>query len=136
MERMCQFLRYVPSLNMGSTNGSLPELDGTGYRATTMEENINENYLQLPLFLQNTFRIENCVPDAFSNSAQTTKITGIEQIVGSLVARVTYLETGAASGSCGPDSARSTLVTPELSVPGVSPEVLQRVHSQANKVNV
>ena len=29
-----------------------------------------------------------------------------------------------------------TLVTPELSVPGVSPEVLQRVLSQANKVNV
>ena len=29
-----------------------------------------------------------------------------------------------------------TLVAPELSVPGVSPEVLQRVLSQANKVNV
>ena len=29
-----------------------------------------------------------------------------------------------------------TLVTPELSIPGVSPEVLQRVLSQANKVNV
>ena len=29
-----------------------------------------------------------------------------------------------------------TLVTPELSVPGVSPEVLQCVLSQANKVNV
>ena len=29
-----------------------------------------------------------------------------------------------------------TLVTPELPVPGVSPEVLQRVLSQANKVNV
>ena len=29
-----------------------------------------------------------------------------------------------------------TLVSPELSVPGVSPEVLQRVLSQANKVNV
>ena len=29
-----------------------------------------------------------------------------------------------------------TLVTPELSVPGVSPEVLQRVLSQANRPNV
>ena len=29
-----------------------------------------------------------------------------------------------------------TFVTPGLSVPGVSPEVLQRVLSQANKVNV
>ena len=29
-----------------------------------------------------------------------------------------------------------TLVAPELSVPGISPEVLQRVLSQANKVNV
>ena len=29
-----------------------------------------------------------------------------------------------------------TLVTPELSIPGVSPEVLQRALSQANKVNV
>ena len=29
-----------------------------------------------------------------------------------------------------------TLVSPDLSVPGVSPEVLQRVLSQANKVNV
>ena len=29
-----------------------------------------------------------------------------------------------------------TFVTPELSVPGVSPDVLQRVLSQANKVYV
>ena len=40
-------------------------------------------------------------------AAQTTKITGIEKLVGSLVARVTSLDTGAAAGSSGPDSARS-----------------------------
>ena len=40
-------------------------------------------------------------------AAQTTKLINIEHIVGSLVARVTSLETNAASGSSGPDSARS-----------------------------
>ena len=40
-------------------------------------------------------------------AAQTTKITNIGQIVGSFVARVTSLETNAASGSSVPDSARS-----------------------------
>ena len=49
------------SSNMGSPNGSLPQLDETGYSATTMEEKINEIYLQLPIFLQNAARIENYV---------------------------------------------------------------------------
>ena len=88
------------SSNIESPNGSIPDLEGTGFRASTMEEKINEHYLQLPLFMQNAARIENCV------AAQTTKITNIEQIVGILVARVT-LETNAASGSSGPDTARS-----------------------------
>ena len=96
------------SSNMGSLKGSLTETYGTGYRATTMEDKINENYLQLPFFLQNTSRIENCVQMLSQTAAaQTTKITSIEQIVGSLLARVTTLETGIASGSSGPDSARS-----------------------------
>ena len=72
------------SSNMGSPNGSLPELDATGYRATTMEEKINEIYLRLQLFLQNTSRIENCVQMLSQTAAQTTKITSMEQIVGSL----------------------------------------------------
>ena len=48
-------------------------------------------------------------PDACTDSGrpETTKITSIEQIVGSLLARVAALETGAASSSSGPDSARS-----------------------------
>ena len=37
------------SSNMGSPNGSLPDLGGTGCRASTMEEKINEIYLQLPI---------------------------------------------------------------------------------------
>ena len=56
-----------------------------------MEEKINE--IHLPLFIQNAATIENCVQTlAQTVSAQTTKITSIEQIVGSLVARVTSLE--------------------------------------------
>ena len=52
------------SSNMGSPNGSLPDLEGTGYRASTMEEKINEMFVQiakLPLLLQNVSRFENCV---------------------------------------------------------------------------
>ena len=73
-----------------------------------MEEKINDIYLQLPLFMQIAARIENCVQTlAQTVAAQTTKITIFEQIVGSLVARVTSLETNAASGSSSPDSTRS-----------------------------
>ena len=68
----------------------------------------NEIYLQLPLFMQNAARIENCVQTlAQTVAAQTTEISSIEQIVGSLLARVSTLEAGAASCSSGPDSARS-----------------------------
>ena len=56
------------SLNVGSPDGSLPDLEGTGFRASTMEEKINEIYLQLPFFIQNAARIENLRPDACSNS--------------------------------------------------------------------
>ena len=95
------------SSNMGSPNGSLPDLEGTGFRACT-EEKINEIYLQLPLFIQTAARIENCVQTlAQTVAAQTTKISNIEQIVGSLVARVTSLKQFAASGSRSLDSARS-----------------------------
>ena len=95
------------SSNMGSPHGSLPDLEGTGFRASTMEK-INEIYLQLPLVMQNAARIENCVQTlAQTVAAQTTKITSIEQLVGSFVARVTSLETNAAYGSSSPDSARS-----------------------------
>ena len=58
--------------------------------------------------MQNSIRIENCVQTlAQTVAAQATKITNIEQIVGSLVARVTSLETNATSGSSSPDSTRS-----------------------------
>ena len=49
------------SSNLGSPIGSIPDREGTGYRARTMEDKINEIYLQLPLFMQNASRILNCV---------------------------------------------------------------------------
>ena len=81
------------SSNMGSPNGYLRDLEGTGIRASMMEEKINEIYLQLPLFIQNAARIEKCVQTlAQTVVAQTTKIANIEQIVGSFVVRVTSVE--------------------------------------------
>ena len=108
MEQMYQYLWHQPPLRIwGLLTVSLPDLEGTGFRACTMEEKINEIYLQLPLFIQNAARIENCVQTVAQTVAQSTNITNIEQIVGSLVARVTSLEENAASGSSSPDSARS-----------------------------
>ena len=96
------------SSNVGSPYGSAPDLERTVSRSTTMEENIYEIYLQLPLFMENAARIENCVQTlAQTVAAQTTKITSIELIVGSFLVRVTTLVSGAASGSSGPNSARS-----------------------------
>ena len=96
------------SSNFGSPNGSAPDLERTSIRRSTMEDKINKIYLPLPLLLQNVSRIENCV-ESLSQivSVLTTKITSAEQIVGSLAVRVANLETGAASGSSAPDSARS-----------------------------
>ena len=72
------------------------------------EEKINEIYLQLPLFMQIALGIENWVqPHAQTMGAQTTKITNIEQIVGSFVARAISLETNAVSGSSSLDLTRS-----------------------------
>ena len=52
------------SSNMGSLNSSLPDLEGTGYRASTMGEKINEMFVQfeqLQLLMQSFSRFENCV---------------------------------------------------------------------------
>ena len=71
---------------------------------------INEIYLQLPLFLPNASRIENCVQTLSQTVAsETAKITSVEQIDSSLAARVAILESGAASASSGSGSARSWL---------------------------
>ena len=97
---MCRYLQRQPC--------SLPDLEGPGFRASTMEEKINDIYIQLPLFMQNAAWTENCVQTlAQTVATQTAKIANVEQIVGSLVARVTSLETNAASGSSSPDSTRS-----------------------------
>ena len=44
---------------------------------------------------------------AQTRAAQTTKITNIEQVIGSMLARITSLKTNAACGSESPDSSRS-----------------------------
>ena len=82
---MCRYLRRQPPLRMwGSPDGSLPDLEGTGFHACTMEEKINEFFLQLPLFIQYAARIENLRPNARSNSGLPSRprLTNIEQIVG------------------------------------------------------
>ena len=67
-----------------------------------MEEKINEIYFSLPIFLQNASRIENCVQTLPQTVASyTAKITSVEQIVGSIAARVATLETSAASALSG-----------------------------------
>ena len=93
---------------LGSLDGSVPNLEGTAFCPNTMEEKINEIYLQLPFFLQNASRIENCV-QTLSHTGATCidKITSVEQIVSCFATRVVALETSAASASSGSGSARS-----------------------------
>ena len=78
------------SSNMGSPNGSLPDLEGTGYRASTMEEKIHEMVAQvakLPLLIQSVSRFENCVQTLSQTVASyDAKITNIEQMVSSFAA--------------------------------------------------
>ena len=50
------------SSNVGSPNGSVPDLDGTGIQPSTMEDKINEKFIQiakLPLLMQSVSRFEN-----------------------------------------------------------------------------
>ena len=85
-------------------NGSLPDLEGTGYRACTRKEKINEMFVQIAkllLLMQSVSRFENCV----QTLPQT--VASYEQMVSSLAARVTTLETNATSVSSGSGSARS-----------------------------
>ena len=66
-------------------------------RPITMEEKFNEINLQLAAFLAKRGPELNFASQTLSQTvaAQTTKITSIEQTVGSLLARVTTLETDA-----------------------------------------
>ena len=67
--------------NMGSPNGSLLDFEGTEYRASTMEEKINEMFVQvakLPLLMQCVSRFENCVQTLSRTVASyDAKITNI-----------------------------------------------------------
>ena len=68
------------SSNMGSPNGSLPDLERTGYRASTVEEKIIQ-ISQLPLLMQSVSRFENCVQTLSQTvPSYDAKITNIEQI--------------------------------------------------------
>ena len=99
------------SSNLGSPNGSVPDLERIGSLPSTWRDEINETaaqLAQLPLFLQSVSRVENCVQTHTQTvAAIKTKVTSIEQMVGSLAARVAALETGAASASSASGSARS-----------------------------
>ena len=102
----------VSPVQASSSNmGSLPDIDGTGFRACTMEEKVNEIFVQLeklPLLVQSISRFENFVQTlSHIVPSYDATITNIEQIVSSLAARVTALETNATSVSSGSGSARS-----------------------------
>ena len=99
------------SSNVGSPNSSLPDLDATGFRVSTMVEKINEMFVPIAKWLpliQSVSRFENCVQTLSQTAASyDAKITNIEQIVCSLAARLTAWETNATSVSSGSGSARS-----------------------------
>ena len=96
------------SSNYGSPDGSARDLDGTGIRPSTMEEKINEIFLQLPVFLQNASRIENCVQTFYQTmTTSTANSTSVQRIVGNLAARDAVLETSAVSASSGSGSTGS-----------------------------
>ena len=100
------------SSNIGSLDGSLPDLEGTGFRASTVEW---ENHWNLAYSQRSSYRTRlgsKIAPKRLLRQwpPRRQRLQNIEQIVGRLVARVTSLETNAASGSSGPDSARSSNV--------------------------
>ena len=76
------------------------------------EEKTNEMFFlqieKLPLLMQSVSRFGNCVQTLSPTVASyDARITNIEQLVNSLAARVTILETNAAFASSGSGSARS-----------------------------
>ena len=75
-EQMCQYHRFQPPLRiLGSPNGSLPDLDGTGFRVNEILTQIEK----LPLLIQS-------VSSAFPDSewlSYDAKTTNVEQMVGS-----------------------------------------------------
>ena len=79
---------------MDSPDGSLLGLEGTGYRASTMEAKNNEMFVhvaKLPLLIQSVSRFENCV----------------QTLSSSFAASVTTLETNATTVSSGSRLQRS-----------------------------
>ena len=112
MERTCWVsLSPVSSSNMGSLDGSLLDYEGSGYRSSAMEEEINEMFKQfamLPLLMQSTSSFEDYVQTLSQTVASyDATVTNVEQIIGSLAARVVKLEIHATTASSGCGSARS-----------------------------
>ena len=66
------------------------------------------------------------VVPALDTRSQVLSIKDRRNGIGKLVFKLASLKSGQTF----------TLVSPDLSIPGVSPEVLQRVRSQANSANV
>ena len=84
-------------------NVSLPDFEGTGCRANTMELKINEMIVQiakLPLLMQSISSFEICV------QTLSHTVASFDAKISSHAARVTTLETNATSVSSGSGSAR------------------------------
>ena len=78
-------------------NGSTLDFEGSSIRSSTMEEKMNDMFLQiakLPLLMHSISTFENCVQTLSQIVASNdATITIIEQIVGSFAGRVAVLET-------------------------------------------
>ena len=98
------------SSNMGSPNGSLPDLEGTGYRAME-EKSMKCSYkLRSCRYSYRTYPGSKIASKRFPRQwprMMRKSRTNIEQMVSSLAARVTTLETNATFVSSGSGSARS-----------------------------
>ena len=111
-EQMCRYLLRQPLLRIW---GLLTVL----FHTLNVQEFAQVRWRRISMTFSHSYRsscktraeIENSVQTlAQTVAAQTAEITQNEQIVGSLVARVTSLETNAASGSSSLDSRRSSIM--------------------------
>ena len=100
------------SSNLGSPDGSAPDLDRVGVRsASSIEERRRFSQARLAsisIFVQGFTRFESSILSLTQSAVTiTNKIANVEQVVDILAARVVALETSAASASSISGSARS-----------------------------
>ena len=119
-DRTCEYAMHTSlpvsprpsSSNLGSPDGSVPDLDRVGVRsAGSIEERmeailarkfsqIEASLASTPVLVQGFTRFENSVLSLTQSVATiTNKSANVEQVVDSLAARVVALETSAASAS-------------------------------------